>query len=188
LLVFSSIFLSESVSLQQLLGIGVIILATYLLEYYTFKRSSSKISSFVSSPKDMLIALSLITVFSLNAVTDKYLITQGSTASTNIFYAGVFTLFFAILLSFKNTQVFPKTSLYPTVSRFLISFCAVLSDYLITLALAIPTALASLIVPLRRTSTFFSSVIGGMIFHEEHLLWKSFCILIMLLGVLLIVL
>jgi len=61
------------------------------------------------------------------------------------------------------------------------------SYYFIILALSVPLALVSLIVPLRRTSTIFSSLVGGILFHETNLLKKLIITLFMIFGIILIV-
>ena len=68
-----------------------------------------------------------------------------------------------------------------------IAIFTIVSNVLVLLAIAIPTALVSLIIPLRRTSTLFSAIFGGLLFHEKHIKQKSFATFGMLIGIVLIV-
>ena len=62
-----------------------------------------------------------------------------------------------------------------------------ISFFLVNMAVALPGTLINLIVPLRRTSTLFSSFFGGILFHEKNLKKKLVATVIMLLGIILIV-
>ena len=54
-------------------------------------------------------------------------------------------------------------------------------------AIAIPGALISLVIPIRRMSALFSTIIGGSIFHEDHHLQKIGASAVMIAGALIII-
>jgi len=67
----------------------------------------------------------------------------------------------------------------------LAAFFTVLAD--ITYFYALSLTLVSLVLPIKRISTLFDTIIGGELFKEKHLLHKGLACLIMLLGIYLIV-
>jgi len=56
------------------------------------------------------------------------------------------------------------------------------------LAAKIPTAMISLVISIKRLSTFVTTLVGGEIYKEKNLFFKSIICLIMVIGVYLITL
>jgi len=198
LLVLSTTILGEVLTWLQILGIFVIIGFTYYFETiihsqdrkdkdhkFHFRDLFEKDFKFHMSVFFMLLA------FSLAAVSDRLIfeqIGQGTVpVITNLFISG--TIVFIPLLIYyifkgEGKEVFKFSFKFP--KTMLVGFFTILSNFLILLAISLPNALVSLIVPLRRMSTLFSAVIGGMIFHDDHLGKKSIAVLGMFIGALLI--
>ncbi|MFH1589978.1 MAG: hypothetical protein ABIB43_05410 [archaeon] len=63
-----------------------------------------------------------------------------------------------------------------------------LSNMSYLLAVATPGAAISLIIPIKRTSSLFTTLIGGKLFHEKNLLIKILASIIMIWGVVFILL
>ena len=193
LLVLSSIFLLESITSLQLVGIFIIILATYFLEivnHHHHKKNPHKHHLINLNKKDysfFMLIISLLFVFSFAAIADKMLL-QIVDVYTNMFFTSTIILA-AILCNNLKKKNLRKS--FESLNRghmlLIISFLTIASNFLILFAIAIPGALVSLIIPLRRTSTLFSSFFGGLLFHEKHLGKKLLAILLMLIGVVLIV-
>ncbi|HYD91308.1 MAG TPA: hypothetical protein VEA37_07455, partial [Flavobacterium sp.] len=59
--------------------------------------------------------------------------------------------------------------------------------YRLTQSAAIKIAYVGLVAAIKRTSTLFSTIIGGTIFHEQNLLRKSIACIIMLGGAILLI-
>jgi len=55
-------------------------------------------------------------------------------------------------------------------------------------AVSLPGVLISLVVPIKRLSALFATIIGGELFHEKHILRKSIACVIMIIGAVLIIL
>lgn len=194
LLFLSSMFLGEDITAIQIVGIFLIILSTYFLEIIVAHHHREKphkhhfINMGNAKSSFFLISLLMITTISIAAIADK-MILEVVDVYTNMYFTSLIVLIVmigyyiqerALVRVFKNMIREPET--------LVISIFANVSNYLILIAIAIPSALVSLIIPLRRTSTLMSSLIGGMLFHEKHLGKKMIATLGMLVGVLLIVL
>jgi len=124
---------------------------------------------------------------SITAITDK-LILKKVNVYTDLFYTATIVLI-AILnyYLFKKNLIKTTKNIIQNPNLFLISLFTNLGTYSILLAIQIPNAKLSLIIPIKRTSTLFSSIIGGKLFHEKHLFKKIIAIIIMLFGILLLV-
>ena len=197
LVIFSFFLLGELITIIQFLGILLIILATYFVEIhhhnffdknkinpekFHFKLLSLKPSHF------FILAFVMLFTISFAAIIDRIIFSYDINVYTNLYFTSLLIFLFLFVYyiwrghlkqSFKKIIYEPQT--------LLIAFLTILSNFLILFAISIPSAMVSLIIALRRTSTLFSALIGGMLFHEKHLKRKFFAILIMLLGVILIV-
>ena len=195
LIIISSIFLNETITYIQLFGIFIIIIATYFLEvnfhiHHDKKNKTSlidyykKISQF--DWKVIWLTIFMLILISFAAVADKKLFNYVN-VYTNMFYTSIIIfigLFFNYLRQKKIKTVYTNLKNNPLLIVF--ATFKFISTFFILKALAIPTAMASLVIPIKRTSTLFSSLIGGVIFHEKHLIKKIIAICIMLIGVFII--
>lgn len=193
LLFLSSIFLLEKISLIQLSGIVIIIIATYFLEVtmHHYDKDSPHAHHFLNlTKKDYTFftqVVILLSVFSFAAISDKLILGEVN-VYTNMFFTSFFILYGLIFYYIRAKKLKQSLNIFnQSQTVLLISTLTIISNFLILLAIAIPTAMVSLIIPLRRTSTLFSSFFGGLLFHEKHLGKKLFAIFLMLLGVALIV-
>lgn len=186
LIILSLIFLGEKASLINYIGIILLIVSAYLLETKSFSKMLEPFK-FFKSKYFLLIIVSLIGN-SISAVLDKIII-----QSTNyytlmfIFYLFLTILYFVFILikkDLKSLSIFSGTK--NIVLIFTITFSALLADFSYFMAVAMPSTLIILIIPLRRLSTFISTLLGGKLFHEKNLLHKSIICLIMVFAVFLI--
>ena len=193
LLGLSFVFLSEMLGSVQVFGIVLMILSTYYLETIThhhnkinphkshFKALLSKDKSFFLSTLAMLILMSFAAIF------DK-MILKSVDVYSNMFFTSVMILsalvFFNIKKIKKPMLVIKKVATWPV---FFVAILSIISNFLILFSMAIPTSLVSLIIPIRRSSTLFSSLFGGLLFHEKHLAKKVVAIIGMIISLLFIV-
>ena len=193
LLVLSSIFLSEYISLVQFIGILIIIGSTYFLEVTIHHHRKEVPHKFhISDLKQKkfgfyILAFCTIFLFSLAALTDS-LILDIVNVYTNLYFTSIIVFLVSIgyyLYEGEFKKVCKNVFYQP--QTMIISIFAILSNFLILLAIAVPGALVSLIIPLRRTSTLISSLAGGILFHEKHIKEKFIATIFMLIGVILIV-
>lgn len=194
LIVLTSVFLQESITLLNLLGIFIIIFSTYYLEVIIGHHSSKKPLKSHSvhfkkfDPKFAATVLLMLLVVSLCAMSDRIILRTVS-VYTNIFFTYALSAL-ALLFFLARSKLVKKT--FTMLSRnpiFLIqSAFNLFSSVFILQALAMPEATTSLIIPLRRTSTLMAAFIGGFLFHEKHMKEKLFAVGFMLIGILLIAL
>lgn len=195
LLIMTSVFLGEFISFNQFIGIVVIIVSTYILEiniklhhkkyphvhYFYWLKSVDK--------RTIVLVFAMLFIISITAISDKMIFNEGVNIYTNMYFSALIIVLFIsfyYIYNRKLLEVFKFIKDEP--ETLLISVFAVISTFFVLLALAMPTAMVSLIVPIKRTSTLFSSIFGGLLFHENHLLKKFLAIIGMIIGVVLIVL
>lgn len=194
LLVLSTVILGEVVTLVQFLGILVIIGATYLLEMtrHQHRESHRHLPHFgVLLRKDgkfFIQVIILLLSLSFAAISDKFILNEVSVYS-NMFFTALLILLVMGVYYLKKMHL---QSLVQFIKReptaLVASLFSALSLFLVLFAIAAPGALVSLIIPLRRTATLYSSLFGGLLFHEDHLRKKLLATMAMLLGIVLIVL
>ena len=194
LLVLSVFILSESISFLNILGILVIIFATYILEVnhnHHEKKDPHKFHfrELLKTPSTFFIyAAGMILSISFAAIFDKMIFNQGVNTFTNLYFSALIIATFVFLFLAKEGKI--KQTITKVITQpqtLLISLVGFIDQMLILTAIAMPQALISLVIPLRRTSTLFASIFGGILFHEKHMLRKFLATLIMLFGIFLIV-
>ena len=194
-LIFLSFFiLNEKLSLIQILGIFIVIISTYFLEIHIHHHNKTNPSAHIlKNVKKLnynffLPAILMLIMISFTAIFDKLIFENNLNIYTNMYYTSLI-IFLSLLIYYYKTNhlklAFKNIIYEPTT--LLISVFALISTFFILTAIAIPTALVSLIVPLKRVSSLFSSIFGGMLFHETHLVQKFISISFMLFGLFLIV-
>lgn len=199
LLILSSIFLSEQISNLQILGILIIIASTFMLEHINKTHHKSKhhsISEMFNHFKEHLtfknweFVISVLVVLvslSFGTILDKVLFNNGISIVSNLYFTGLIIFVYMIIyLSYSQTLVKSCKNVIKQPQTLLIGVVGVIDRGLVFSAIAMPTALVSLIIPLRRTATIYSSLIGGILFHEKNLGKKFAIICIMIIGVALI--
>ncbi len=194
LLFLSTLFLGEVISFVQFVGILVLLLATYILELHTTHHSKKKPTHFhvrtlFKKPSKFFIQVFLMLIFlSSTALVDKIILNSGASAITTLYFTSVLslTIFSSYFIYKKNFF----TSLHHLVKQpqtLVIALIGFFDMIVILTALSFPQALVSIVIPLRRCSTLLSSLLGGMLFHETHLIKKLFATSIMIVGIILIV-
>ena len=193
LLVFSITILNEVLSFIQIIGIFIIIISILFLEitikHHNKKNPHKHYFNFVKKIKGDFFIWSFIFLIasSSTAIVDKILLKEVSVWS-NLYFTSIL-IFIGTGIYFYRKKTLKKNFLFliKEPSTLLITISRFLSDIFVLLAIAIPTSLVSLIIPIKRTSTIISSIFGGIMFSEKHLLKKIICVSFSLLGVILIV-
>lgn len=190
LLILSTLFLNEIISFLQVIGILIIIISTFFLERFQKKEINSitKKSTLSTKIKFYIISFFMLLAVSLEAIFNKIIFDNGINVYSNLFFSSLI-IFIAIIIylikerklssNIKNLISKPKISI--------IGFVSILDNFIILSAISFPTAIVSLIIPIRRTSTLFSALFGGLLFHESHIFKKIIIISAMILGVFFIV-
>ncbi len=182
--------LGESLTLWQVLGIAVLIIGTYVLEVdHSPKYLLAPFQKMIRS-KYILFIFFAVVMYGLSSIMSKIVLSGFSTdAFTVLFFTNIFTaIIFLIFISiyYKGIEDIKKSI---SLSWKYIAIVAVLiTASRLALLEAISLALVSLVIPIKRLSTLFVTIIGGTFFHEKGLPLKIVGCIIMLGGVFLIVL
>ena len=189
LVLWSFIFLSESVRGYQLLGIGMLILGTYVLEMDNKFHHLLRPFKEMWTSKYFHYVLFAVVFFSFSALLERVVLIKYTTPLRLLALIWVFiSINFLIIHSIKYDGVkgvihtLKKTKLY-VVFAGIFAFLAALFYFQ-----AVAVAFVALVVPVKRMSTLIATIIGGEIFHDKHLLHKIIACLIMVGGAVLVIL
>lgn len=186
LLFLGMLFLGESLQGLQIVGFIILILGAYALELKSVNKFWEPLKLF-KHKSVLLIFLSLICL-SFSAILDKILSWQ-ITPHTIIFYNGfvIAAISFIALLVKNDVPDFVSVLKESPWHVLFVGVANVISDITYFLAVVTPGALLTLIIPIRRLSTVFTTLAGGHVFKEERIFYKGVISFIMVLGVLLLV-
>ncbi|HMQ68455.1 MAG TPA: EamA family transporter [Ignavibacteria bacterium] len=184
------IFLGESLSLTEVMGMLLIVSGTYILELKKSENISAPFRVFIDSKyhRIILIALGLMT---LSAILDKLLLTSFKLPPLtflvlqNYFFLIIFLLF-RIFNGFRNKN----EKLFSGVSKeilLIIIFIAIATiGYRWTQIEATRLGPVGLVIAIKRLSVLFAVVIGAKLFNEENYLKKVIATITIVAGALLI--
>ena len=186
LLILGFFILGEVPTWIQLTGILVLIFGAYALELDGFH-------NFLSPFKFFKTKYFLFIVFSLlgnasSAVLDKILLRSISVQTMMFWYFLIITVCYALFILFKKEN-FNVSSTFKD-AWWLILLTAVLlfgADFVYFIALTLPGVLITLVIPIRRLSSLIGTFVGGKIFNDKYLLYKTSICLLLIAGFVLIV-
>jgi len=185
--IFAFIFLKETLSLNQISGMLLLIVGSYLIliDKKTFKAS---LKSIRNSKGHIAIAIALL-LFTASALLDKIILAKFKVPETTyiFFYFFFIAILFILILLFTNQKKTFLTSLKRSYKLILaVSVATIIFRYTQFLAIKNSDSVA-MVISLKRLSVFFATIIGGTLFHETHLIRKSIATIIMLIGSTLII-
>ena len=188
LLIIAFIVLGEKVVPLQILGILILVLGAYILEI-DFKKHDilEPIRHICKSKHIHLIFLSLF-AYAISSVIGKYVLNFVKPV-TLLFYEQIFiAIIFLVILSIKFNGI---SGLKHGFKNFgwLILIAAILTvSYRFLQNQAFSMTLVSLVIPIKRLDTLFSTLIGGEILKEHGLKSRIMACIIMIIGATMIVL
>jgi len=190
LLIIAYFVLGEAPTPKQYFGVFLLILGAYSLEVgITDRGFLEPIKVFLKSKIIHYMFFSLV-IFSVTATFDKLIITNHTTFVTYLF---LLTMFKSI--NFVSLEVY-RFGFSEIMHDFKKDFKLLFSDSIFLFfgqlsyffAVSFPNAFISLIIPIKRTSTLFTTIFGGKLFHEKNLLVKVLACIIMIWGAVFILL
>ena len=186
LIILSIIFLGESLTAVQFVGVGLILFAGYSLEIHSIHHLLEPLKLF-KNKYFIYILISLIGI-SFSAIIDKTLVKSIDFYTLLFVFFGFISVIYFILLIIKKEFTDVKIAAQKSyVLIILIAVLALCADFSYFMAISLPATMISLAIPLRRFSTFISTVLGGRLFNEKHLLFKAIVCVVMIVGIYLIV-
>lgn len=189
IIVIGFFILGEEIGPIHFVGILILLLGTFVLETSKGKTLADVFKSFFKS-KMIILGLVSVLLFSFTGVLDKLMLDSGIQIAKYFFIMFTFisinfVISDVVRFGFKDVVKSVKTSSLFTFLATVFHMANIMFYYL---ALASPGALISLVAPIRTSSTLFTTVIGGAIYHEDHIKQKAIAAVIMLIGAILIIL
>lgn len=188
LLVWGFFFLHEIPSMTQYLGVGLLIFGAYWLQ------SDHHLSSLIRpwrvlKNKYSVFMFVAIFFYSMCAVLDKIILRDVDPYTFLSFTFFVLSAHYTLIQFFKYDGL--KDIKHAFVNGkyliFIIALLMIFSDMFYLMAVAIPGAMVSLIIPVKRMSTLVATLIGGRLFHDHDLIYRIMACVVLVVGVILIV-
>ena len=185
LILTSFLMLKEYPDTSGLLGIFLVTLGGYLLNFHTISRGVLEPFRCITREKGCLLMLVVALIYSITSNLGKAAIQHSNPLFFTVFYLTFRSLVITPLVCFKIRGKFSKG--LPHLKYFLLMglSCALM---FIFHSLAVNLIQVSYMISLKRTSALISIVFGGFFFNETHIKERLLGSIIMLTGVLLITL
>ncbi len=168
----------------QLLGMALLATGTYILETKSVRDIRGFVDHFFGDHNSRLIVFGLV-LYSITSTIDRVILSEWGVPAmllVGVIHVFIFMNFFAYFLWKRR----PFGTLLDTLSKSLapLSLVAVLTiGYRLAYAYAVSLVAVALVIAVKRSSSLFTTVIGGQLFHDHALLRKSIACAVMLLGV-----
>ena len=181
--------LQEELAGLQIIGMGLLILGAYVLEIegsiVNFFRPLKKI---FKTKYIHYIFLALL-LYGFSSLVDRYMMLQGVTPETFIVVIHAFIFFnFFILINVFYDGVKGIKHDFKSMGKWILLVSILTVSYRFLQIKAVSMAYVGLVSAIKRTSTLFTTLIGGTLFHEKNLLVKVLGCIIMLWGAVFIIL
>ncbi len=166
--------LGEILSNYEWLGIGLMVVGTYLLERRPVKRGSSASGGHHVLPVLYYIGGALV-LFAFSSVADQILI-SGEKADPRVvllYQHIVYCVMFGILLAVRKAPLASPLASVVQIGReqwpFLLAIAVLTIGYRFTQLEAVKYAPVALVLAVKRTSILYASLGGGKLFSDKHL-------------------
>jgi drug/metabolite transporter (DMT)-like permease len=194
LAILSYFFLGEGVGVWQMVGIFFLIVGAYIVEVdHNWKTLKDPFVKMFKSTYVKFIFIGLI-LYSVASLLDRFILRTNSLGVhvvdpiSYVFIAQLFICFNFIILSVVYYDGLSDIKVTFSKNIHWIFIIAIFSvGYRVLQAQAMAVAFASLVIPIKRTSTLITTIFGGRMFHEEGLGLKIIGTVILLFGACLIV-
>ncbi|MDD5650520.1 MAG: DMT family transporter [Candidatus Nanoarchaeia archaeon] len=189
IVILAYFILGEKITFLQLIGVILIVFGAYVLEAdHGLTNTKQFLLKLKKSKYSILLFLSLI-IGGFSAIGERYMLGNKFIDPMNLlFFSYLFTTILVLTFQLNDDKNLIKVKQTIKRSKFPLIVTAIAG--LLNTAfyyLAIKTAYISLVMPILLTSTLLTTIIGGELFKENNILYKSVACLIMLLGVFLII-
>ena len=182
------IFIGDSLTLTEVLGIFLLIFGTYILETKSKQDLLDPFKVFIDSKKHHYVVIALI-LFTITAILDRLLLNRYNLepASFLVFQNLFIAVNFILIFLFSKRSFNSFSNFFNGDLLKLLIFISVLTIiYRYTQIEAIKIAPVALVLAVKRISIFFAAVIGGKIFKEHNIWVRAAATAIIIIGTLLI--
>ncbi len=187
---FAFLFLSEPLTTNQLLGMGLLLLGTYILEMQAKEDFLEPFKVFIKSKNYRYIITALL-LFTVTTLLDKYILKDlVKNPKAFLVFQQLFTALIFLVAAFfiKGGAVKIIKETRSDWWKWIILVAVLTVGYRYSQIEAIKYAPAvALVLSVKRISVFFASIIGGKIFNEQKLLQKAIATAILIGGTFFIV-
>ncbi len=186
--VFAFLFLGDSLSFKEVMGIFLLMIGTFLIEVSDKKNIFNSFSAVIKS-KHYYYIISALVLFTASAILDRLLLTSYKFPPENFmaFQQLFFAFNFLVLFLFKRKESdIKKIVSDKNLILWIILIAALTVSYRYTQIEATKIAPVALVLAVKRISVFFSSVGGGKIFKEKNFIVRTSAAAIMIAGTLLL--
>jgi drug/metabolite transporter (DMT)-like permease len=189
--VFAYITIGDSLTTQEVFGIILLLIGTYILETSNRKNIFEPFLVLIKSSNHRFV-IAAILLFTITSILDRVLLTDlkmsafSFIAFQHLFLALNFTIFFLIVKKRFNFKFSPNVKANQ-IWLWIIAAAVLTVGYRYTQVEAIKLAPVALVLSVKRISVFFSTLIGGKIFKEKNLLRKAAATAIMVAGAVMLV-
>lgn len=184
---FAFLFLGESLSNTEIIGMFFLIAGTYSLSLKKRQELESPVEESIK-PKGHYYIIAALLLFTTTAILDKAILTNFKVpinAFMGFQHLFLAIIFFAIIIFLGKTK--SVKSSFKNSWKFILLIAFITITYRYTHLLAIKIAPVALALSLKRVSVFIAVVIGGTLFKEHNLVRKIIATIIMTLGAILII-
>ena len=174
--------LGEKITAVQISGILLLILGSYILEIdHGFQSILDPIRKMFTSRHTIYIFVALI-LYAFSSMGDKIILTAVSPITYIIVVQFFLAVNFLVMITLFHDGLAGIKRGIQNAGHWILVVAILTTSYRLFQAQAISMAFVSLVIPIKRTSTLISTVIGGELFHEDGILKKAISCIITLLG------
>ena len=182
--IFSYFLLGETINSIELVGMGLLLVGTYILEIKKGDKLLHPFQVFLNSEYHHFIVYAIL-LFTASTIIDKVLLTEYKLKPITfvVFQQFFLAINFTIILFIKRKRLLSVLRLFNKETLLIVGIISIVTiGYRYTQIEAFKIAPVALVLSIKRTSVFFASIFGGKIFSEHYLFKKGIAIIIMLLG------
>ena len=184
---FAFMILGESLSNLEIIGMILMLAGTYILERRG-KDFLEPVKVFIKSKNHHYIIIALL-LFTITSIADKWLLRDYKLEPTAYvpFQHLFLAINFFIIVLFTDSNILKKVKSHKKDIWGIIVIVSLFTvGYRWAQIETVKIAPVALVLTVKRSSVFFTTIIGGKIFNESNLIRKAIATLIMIIGAILL--
>ncbi|MBU1204346.1 MAG: EamA family transporter [Nanoarchaeota archaeon] len=184
--VLAFFILGERITYLQLFGILLLILGSFVLEAENYNTKKIFTKKFKSNYFYYIILA--LTLYGFCSILDKFILNTISPLTyIPIVHFFIAINFIILICIFHNGFEGIKHGI-KSAGKWIFLVAILVTGYRLSQAQAISMTYVSLVIPIKRMSAFFATIVGGRVFHEKNLAKRTLACIIMLAGSFLVIL